>query len=235
MSRFKDRLWSDLVRVHGTDLSRLSRPPARSRRRPRMVAGTGLGLAVAGTAAALLVGTAGTSPAFAVTKNRDGSITVSISRIAAIPGANARLRALGYRARLVPVRAACGLSRIGPPGASPRGLGGAPPPGLPGAPPPGPRRQILRGARFNPHRVPPGLLLVIPAWRKGRRILIRPAHMIRGQAPPCLPLPPPPALRLQSCCPQPSTGRPSGQVPAGPLACGVVRPGRGRGGNHRPH
>ncbi len=100
MSRFKDRLWSDLVRAHGADLSQLPLPPARSRRRPRMVVGTGLGLAAAGTAAALLVGTAGTSPAFAVTKNNDGSITVSIRRFAGIP----------------PGKCQAGLARVSGPG-----------------------------------------------------------------------------------------------------------------------
>jgi hypothetical protein len=205
MSRFKDRLWSDLVRAHGAELSQLSRPRARSRRRPRMLAGTGVGLSAAGTAAALLVGAAGTSPAFAVTKNNDGSVTVEIGRIAAIPGANAKLRALGYRAQVVQMRAACAPGHRG---WTIQGL---------------PKAGQVRGpanARFDPGQIPAGKVVVIPAWRRGRRIEIRPPRLIPGQVPPCLPLGPPPGVLPR-------------QVPGPPCAPGLA-PARSGHGQQRP-
>ena len=55
MSKFKDRLWRELVREHGADLAQIRRPAAKHARRarPRVLAGTTLGLAGAGTALAL--------------------------------------------------------------------------------------------------------------------------------------------------------------------------------------
>jgi hypothetical protein len=175
MSHFKDRLWSELVRAHGADLTQITHPP-RSRRRPRMLAGTGLGLLAAGTAAAVVVGTAGTVPAFAVTKNHDGSVTVSINRLAGIPAANARLAALGYRARVVQVSVGCGA-------AAPRAAR------LRGAPAPAALRQALAQARFDPRQVPPGRVLVIPASSSGQSLSPRAVRMIHGQVPACLPPP----------------------------------------------
>lgn len=202
MSRFTDRLWSDLVRAHGADLSDLPRPQAKSRPRPRMLAGTGLGIVAAGSAAAIVVGTAGTTPAFAVTKNHDGSVTVSIARPAGIPQANARLAALGYRARVVQVSPGCG----GP--AWTRSS----------HPPPGAFRQIHAGARFDPRLVPPGRFLVMPAWRLRGTITIRRGAVVHGQVPACLPPPPLPVPGALggACCPGfPSGGRP-GQALARP-------------------
>ena len=212
MSRFKDRLWSDLVRSHGADLNQLSRPQARSRSRPRLLAGTGLGLVTAGSTAAILVATAGTTPAFAVTKNHDGSVTVSISRVAGIPQANARLAALGLRARVVQVTAACG---------GPRGWARSI------HPPPAVFRQIRAGAWFDPRRVPPGRVLVMPAWRLGRAIRIRPGQVVDGRPPACLPPPPVPGALGGACpggpffrLPAPRRierpGRPQIQLPGGP-------------------
>ncbi len=230
MSRFKDRLWSDLVRVHGSDLSKLSRPEPKSRPRPRVLAGTGLGLVAAGSAAAILIGTAGTTPAFAVTKNNDGSVTVWVARPAGIPQANARLAALGYRARLVQITAACGA-----PAALARSVHGPPPIPLP-------PRQVRGGevrwaavpaqARFDPRQIPAGRLLVIPASRSGQTIRVRPGRMIHGQAPACLPPPPipVPGRLLGACCPPPSaTARPGRQVLAPCVPKPALRPWLGHG------
>ena len=76
MSKFKDRLWRELVRDHGKDLAQITRPEVkRSRRaRPRVLAGTSLGLAGVRAAVVLAVGAASTSPAFAVTPNHDGTV-----------------------------------------------------------------------------------------------------------------------------------------------------------------
>lgn len=212
MSRFTDRLWSDLVRAHGADLSNLPRPPARSRRRPRMLAGTGLGLVAAGSAAAIVVATAGTTPAFAVTKNHDGSVTVSIARPAGIPQANARLAALGYRARIVQVTAGCGG-----PAAWARSI----------HPPRAVFRQIRAGARFDPRQVPPGRFLVMPAWRLGGKITIHRGHVVQGQVPACLPPPPIPVPGAigGACCPLPVfMGRPGRQFLRRPPRPVLARP-----------
>jgi hypothetical protein len=69
--------------------------------RPGVVAGSALGLAGIGTALALVLGATTTSPAFAVTRNHDGTVTIYIARSSGIAGANARLHQLGIRAHVV--------------------------------------------------------------------------------------------------------------------------------------
>lgn len=99
MSKFEDHLWTELVREHGDVMARASRPAVKpAHRRPRLLAGTGLGVAGVGAAVALVLGTTSPSPAFAVTRNHDGSITISIKRYSGIAGANARLHELGIKA-----------------------------------------------------------------------------------------------------------------------------------------
>jgi hypothetical protein len=207
MSRFKDRLWADLVRAYGADLAQMTQPPAQPRRRPRILAGTGIGLAAAGATVAVVLGTAGTVPAFAVIRNHDGSVTVSISRLEGIPAANAKLAALGYRARVVQVMARCGANLT-----------------LRGASRPGGPAQMRAGVRFDPRQVPAGRVLLIQAWRARGEVAISRAQVMRGRVPGCLPMMPPPlGLRgrfNEACCPalRPLTGRPGRfrQVLAGP-------------------
>jgi hypothetical protein len=96
MSKFADQLWRDLVQEHGATLANADRPgPGRAPllRRPRVLAGSTLGLAGVGTALALTLGAAGT-PAYAVTTNGDGSVLVTINQISALPQANAKLTAM---------------------------------------------------------------------------------------------------------------------------------------------
>jgi hypothetical protein len=69
--------------------------------RPRLLAGTTVGAAGTGVVLALVLSAAGSSPAFAVTRNHDGTVTVWIRRSAGIAGANAKLRELGIRARVM--------------------------------------------------------------------------------------------------------------------------------------
>ncbi len=116
MSKFEDRLWRDLVRKHGADLAQMEKPAAKPprRARPRLLAGTSIGLAVAGTAAALVLSAASSPPAFAVNRNSDGTWTVSIQKLAAVHGANAKLAALGIRARLVVVTQGCAVKALPP-------------------------------------------------------------------------------------------------------------------------
>ncbi|MDQ6803515.1 MAG: hypothetical protein M3065_00815 [Actinomycetota bacterium] len=92
MSKFKDRLWRDLVREHGAELAQVKRAAAqRGRRaRPRVLAGTTLGLAGVGITLAVVLSAASSSPAFAVTPNRDGTVQVVIQRLSGISGANTK-------------------------------------------------------------------------------------------------------------------------------------------------
>ena len=102
MSKFEDHLWREFVREHGNALAQMSTPTAkRGWRGPRLVAGTSLGLAGVGVAVALVLGATTTSPAFAVIRNHDGTVTISIERASGIAGANARLHQLGVRAKVM--------------------------------------------------------------------------------------------------------------------------------------
>ena len=97
MTKFTDHLWSDLAREHGPTLAHADRPePGRAHilRRPRVLAGSMLGLAGVGTALVLTLG-ASSLPAYAVTTNGDGSVLVTINQVSALPQANAKLTAMG--------------------------------------------------------------------------------------------------------------------------------------------
>jgi hypothetical protein len=177
MSEFKDRLWRELVREHGADLARLGRPAAKSSRRarPRVLAGTTLALAALGTALTLALSAAGTPPAFAVTRNHDGTVTVTIRTWSAIGRANGKLSQLGIRAEAVPVGDSCGLpqSRAMP--------------------------LALRLARatvptmsliLNPRRIPLGRVAVLPAYRVGGAVRLTRADTVPGSSiPRCLWIP----------------------------------------------
>jgi hypothetical protein len=121
MSKFSERLWRDLVREHGSDLRQLAPAAERHRRgaRPPLLIGGGLaGLAGTGVAVAIALSAAATAPAFAVTRNTDGSYQVAIRALSAIPAANRKLARLGLEARVVGMSPGCtapGVMRIGVP------------------------------------------------------------------------------------------------------------------------
>jgi hypothetical protein len=150
MSKFTDRLWQELMREHGAKLGAINRPAAARRRvLPRLLAGTSVGLAGAGTAIALAIGAASSTPAFAVTKNPDGTVSVTINKLAGVAGANARLAQMNVRAVAVPVEAGCE-----------------------GAPPPAMLHAIISAraaaakggtVRIDPHQIPAGKSLVLAA------------------------------------------------------------------------
>lgn len=98
MTKFTDNLWDDLVRDHGPVLACAERrepAPARFLRRPNVIAASTLGLAGGATALVLALGVASSPPAFAVTTNSNGSVTVQISQASSLPQANAKLLAMG--------------------------------------------------------------------------------------------------------------------------------------------
>ncbi len=105
MSEFEDNLWLSVVREHGYELARTGRTVHKHRRapRPQLLAGSTVGLAAMATAAALLLGASTSSPAFAVTRNPDGTVTVNLMKPSGIAGANERLDAMGVRAQIMPL------------------------------------------------------------------------------------------------------------------------------------
>lgn len=102
MSEFEDNLWLEVVREHGGGLARAERavPKHRWATRPQLLAGTTVGLAATAAAAALLFGASTSPPAFAVTRNPDGTVTVNLAQRSGIAGANKKLAAMGVRAQI---------------------------------------------------------------------------------------------------------------------------------------
>jgi hypothetical protein len=108
MTKFADQLYADLMRQHGPALAHTG-PPAASRRhiasrRALLATGAG-GLAVAATAGALAA--SGGTPAYALTTNRDGTVTLAFYQASGIAQANTKLRQLGDDVVVVPVRPGC--------------------------------------------------------------------------------------------------------------------------------
>ena len=163
MSEFEDHLWREFVRAHGDVLAQMGMPTRKPiRRGPRLVAGASLGLAGVGAAlgVALVLGGGTASPAFAVTKNHDGTVRVEVFRSAGIAGANAKLAALHVRAKIVQVPAdRCAMS--GSAGSS----------------------TYRAQAKLDPGSIPPGQTLVIASRPAGGKIELAPV----GTAPPPAP------------------------------------------------
>lgn len=101
MTRFKDNLLDDLMREHGETVQEA---PERRTMRPLLVAAAALAIAGAATVA---ITTNSTKEAFAVTRNADGSVTVTIRDIKGVGPANAKLREYGIGAKAVPMSRDC--------------------------------------------------------------------------------------------------------------------------------
>ena len=109
MRTFEDRLWSDLVSEHGDEME--AHPVvirAARRRRPALVTGTAFATAGLALAVALVLSaTTSAPPAYAVTRNPDGTVTVTLNDISAITALNAALARDGLPATAVPLTASC--------------------------------------------------------------------------------------------------------------------------------
>ena len=159
MSKFEDHLWTEFVREHGDAMARVGRPAVRhARRGPRLVVGTGVGLAGSRRCARAGARATSTTPAFAVTRNHDGTVTISIKRSSGIAGANARLHQLGIRATVtqraawrLPANGLDSHGRAGSPGVG--GERGERP--LEDRSEQGPRGLISWYSRRRPRRPPP--------------------------------------------------------------------------------
>jgi hypothetical protein len=184
MTKFEDNLWREVEEKYGSELSQAPGPVhSPSRLRGPMLAGTSLGVVGAGTAAVLVLSAAGSSPAFAVTTQPNGYVSVVIRRIEGIPGANRRLAQLGIHARAVRVADGCQvLPALGTLRAVPittlvrngrrNWIGN--------------RVSTLR-AEIRPAQIPSGQTLVIPAVRAGRVVRLVGGRAIPGAVPACLP------------------------------------------------
>ncbi|HEY3774531.1 MAG TPA: hypothetical protein VGL69_16130 [Solirubrobacteraceae bacterium] len=116
MTRFTDNLWRDLVREHGPSLLEADRPqPRRARllRRPRILAGSSLGLAGVGAALVLVLGGSTAAPAFAVTKASDGSVLVHLNYTTNqnLPQVDAKLASMGIREDVI-IQMASGAATV---------------------------------------------------------------------------------------------------------------------------
>jgi hypothetical protein len=227
MSEFDDNLWQEIVREHGQDLADASGAAAKRSRpaRPRLLAGTSLGLAGVGVVLALVLSAASSSPAFAVTRNPDGTVSVKVFRVAGIAAANAKLAALGIRARIVPQTAGCAASTVVARGTN----------ATSGPAESVPFTTVAQGTNatsgFDPHGIPAGRTLVIAARRAGSGFDVKVVNAVRGAAPACVP-PPITAAQRQSYLANAQCmrehGVPNLPNPTFPAAGGVafdVRPG----------
>ncbi len=110
MTTFADQLFDDLMHEHGAALQ--SRPgpeavPSRHRGTRPIWVTTGLATTAAAITGGLVLFGGAATPAYAVTQNPNGTISVSVSQASAIGAANAKIKKLGVRAVVVPVGAGC--------------------------------------------------------------------------------------------------------------------------------
>lgn len=107
MSNFEDRLIGELMDEHGPALAVLERPePRRRSNRPLWMTGSVLTVALA-AAAVLTLTTGSSSPAYAVTQNPNGTVTLTLADLTGVDGANAELRGLGLPVRVLRVEDNC--------------------------------------------------------------------------------------------------------------------------------
>jgi hypothetical protein len=190
MTKFEDNLWREVEQKYGSELSEAPGPVHSRPLRGPVLAGTTLGIVGASTAAALVFTAAGSSPAFAVTSQPNGNVSVVIRRVEGIPGANRRLAQLGIHARAVQVADGC---QVLP---APRVLRAVAVATLV----PNGHAKWIRGttgtvkAVIRPSQIPSGRTLVIPAMRAGSRVRLVRGRAVVGVVPACLP----PAVQVRS-------------------------------------
>jgi hypothetical protein len=183
MTKFEDQLYADLMRQHGPALAGTQLPAASRRhiasRRALLATGAG-GVAVAAAAGALAAG--GGTPAYAVTANHDGTVTLAVYRASGIAQANAKLHQLGDNVVVVPARPGCpSITSLTAPAVSPRGpvsVGGSGPVG--------------GSITVDAHGVPAGDIMVVGVETSGQGVAVG-ARLTSPPAPSCVSLPSQPA------------------------------------------
>lgn len=126
MSNFDDELWSQLVRERGEQTR--AAPTATAAlaasvtttgfatrrapwlRRPALLTGSALG--VAGLATAGVFALTSASPAFAVTKNADGTVDVTLSDLSDLSALNQKLAQDGIPVTAVPISTSCPTTTV---------------------------------------------------------------------------------------------------------------------------
>jgi hypothetical protein len=175
MSSFEDQLFADLMREHGGELATTHRPAVArwgTGRRVLVAAGS-VGLAGAVVLGANTIGAG--SPAYAVTRGSDGTITVSLRDISGVKGANEQLRKLGVPAVAVPMSRDCDAQVVpddrargqGPVTAS-SGIGGS------------------GSVNFDAGSIPAGDTMVLAAQASDQQVSLA-TTVVRGPAPACVP------------------------------------------------
>lgn len=181
MTKFSDQLYTDLMRAHAETLRHTEFPVTRGHltgKRAAVMAGGAGTLAVGITAGLAVFGGSG-GAAYAVTPHSDGTVTVGISKLSGITGANAALTSLGDRVVIVPVKAGC--------------------PSLDSLPHPAPQAAKISVSvsgsvrtdgtmTVDAHGVPKGDLMVLAVEDTGHGIAMA-ASLTTGPAPSCVSLP----------------------------------------------
>lgn len=187
MAKFEDQLFDDLMRTHGSALDTVpDRAASAGRRgvgRTLRIGGTALGVAgVIALTGTLLTG--GAPAAYAVTRGADGMVTVSISDITGVTGANEELRRLGVRAVAVPMRDGC--VDLGSLPVDTANQGSAAPSTV----------DAVDGGggsmTFDADSIPEGDTLLLAATQSSTGVALG-AVLIKGAVPECVSVPAPPA------------------------------------------
>lgn len=184
MTKFADQLFDDLMREHGPTLASTAMPAAQKRHpatRPALMA-----VGVGGVAAAATVGTlvaGGGTPAYAVTTNSNGTVTLAVHQKSGIAQANGKLRSLGERVVVVPVGPHC-PSITSLPGPGPRAHGGG--------------KVTVQASSsadgsmtVDAHGIPAGDTLVVAFEPIGKGVLGA-SGLTSGPVPACVSIPAPP-------------------------------------------
>lgn len=189
MSEFQERLWSELVRDHAAALSypvgvrdpwrqlpivEPRRTPRLSLRAPRPAQLASAFAAIAALVVAVTIATvtnSTSSAAYAVTEHSDGSVTVTLSELAGVTGANEQLAKLEVPVRVAAVRAGCATPTSIVPMTS--ALAGSI------------ARGDGAGMLTRPDLVPPGETLVLAARQVGADVFYTFA-LYRGAPPTCV-------------------------------------------------
>ena len=170
---FEDRLWRDLVRDHGADLATVRRYDSTTRsKRPLLLGGGAVSLVGAASLLALALTATTSAPAYAVTNNLDGTVTVTIRDIAGVTGANVQLARLGVRARAVPAVVNCSTTAARIPAYQWAGKALRPDP-------------ASFAVTLRPSEIPNGDTLVLAARQISHDHVELGVMMVRGPAPAC--------------------------------------------------
>ncbi len=108
-SRYEDELWRELVARHGEEPEGEHPPAPPWRPRGPWAAAGGAALIAAAATGGVLAYSAisAPTPAYAVSRNADGSVKIYLARTSAIKGLNAKLRQMDVQARAMLVAGGC--------------------------------------------------------------------------------------------------------------------------------